>query len=370
MAITLVCRRATPRRRKVYVRVISEPETRQLVSVPEAHEVVEQAYADYGREGNVTADPALALMIVPMEVPSICSAKGSFIASRGIWGVRMGMQMGNYYSTVHDTSSGRILGLVDETWLSRRRVGTTAAVAAKYLARKDSTTVAMIGAGQLMEEVYLCMPHAFPNATFRIASRTFEGAARFVDRLGTGDRPSLAAMRSAAEAVDGADIVVTITVAKEPMIYPGMLKPGATVLSMGGAPEVDFSVLPEFDRMFVDELSYALFRGDLAVWVNDGRISVEDLTAKIAADIGKVVCGDVVGRRSNDERILAVIQGMAVCDLAMAAFCIEKAARNGMGAVVQNIAQSRGRTPPKGNPPALHIAQELAKSLARAHPRG
>lgn len=352
------------------MRVISEPETRQLVSVADAHAVIEQAYADYGRDGAVTADPALALMIVPHEVPSICSAKGSFLTRRGLWGVRMGMQMGNYYSTVHDTTSGRILGLVDETWLSRRRVGTTAAVAAKHLAHKNVRTVGLIGAGQLMEEVYLCMPHVFPNATYRIASRTHEGASRFAERLGTRGRPALKPVASAAEAIDGADVVATITVAKAPMVLPGMLKAGATMLSMGGAPEVDFRVLPEFGRVFVDELSYALFRGDFATWVNGGHISAGELTKRVDGNIGEVVCGAVKGRESDSQRVLAVIQGMAVCDLAMAAFCIEKAANSGMGTVVESIAQFPGRTPPQGNPPALHIARELAESRAAASRRG
>lgn len=350
------------------MRVISEPETRKLVSVADAHAVVEQAYADYGRQKAVTSDPALALMIVPHEVPSICSAKGSFLANRRIWGVRMGMQMANYYSTVHDTASGKILGLVDETWLSRRRVGTTAAVAAKYLARPDSRVIALIGAGQLMEEVYLCMPHVFGNADYRIASRTYEGASRFADRLETADRPRLTAMRSAAEAVEDADIVVAITVAKKAMILPGMLKPGATMLSMGGAPEVDFRVLAEMNRVYVDEFGYALFRGDFATWVNNGDITAEDLEKKVDANIGEVVAGLKKGRLSPEDRILAVIQGMAVCDLAMAAFCIDKAARSGIGTVVDSIAQSAGRHPPKDNPPALHIAQELKRS--RGHGTG
>jgi ornithine cyclodeaminase/alanine dehydrogenase-like protein (mu-crystallin family) len=279
------------------------------------------------------------------------------------------MQMGNYYSTVHDTTSGKILGLVDETWLSRRRVGTTASVAAKHLAHQNVHKIGLIGAGQLMEEVYLCMQHVFPKASYRIASRTYEGAARFAGRLGGSERSELKAVDNAAKAIEDADIVVTITVAKEPMVLPGMLKPGATMLSMGGAPEVDFRVLPEFTRVFVDELSYALFRGDLATWVNGGHISVDDMKNRVTANIGEVVCGAVKGRETDSERILAVIQGMAVCDLAMAAFCIEKAARSGMGTVVESIAQSAGRTPPKGNPPALHIAQELAKSRTAANRR-
>jgi ornithine cyclodeaminase/alanine dehydrogenase-like protein (mu-crystallin family) len=347
------------------MRIISEPETRTLVSVEEAHQVVTEAYADYGRERDVTSDPPLSLMVVPHTVPSICSAKGSFIARRKLWGVRMGMQMANYYTSVHDTESGRVLGLVDETWMTRRRVGTTAAVAARHLARADSKLIAMIGAGQLMEEVYFCMPHVFPAARFRISSRTYEGAKAFAARLGTPDRPPLTAVHSAAEAVDGADLVVSITVADEPMILPGMLKEGATVLSMGGAPEVAFGVLAEIDRLIVDEFQYALFRGDFAAWVNDGHISPAALRQRLDADIGEVVLGSKPGRQSPRERILAVIQGMAVCDLAMAAFCLEKAARLNIGTVADNIAQSRGRMPPEGNPHAARIASGLKQSRRR-----
>jgi ornithine cyclodeaminase/alanine dehydrogenase-like protein (mu-crystallin family) len=347
------------------MRVITEAETRQLMSVAEAHAVIEEAYADYGREGNVTAEPSTALMVIPHEVPSICSTKGSFLTRRGLWGVRMGMQTGNFYSAVLDSASGRMLGLVEETWLARRRVGSTAAVAAKHLARRDSKIIALIGAGQLMEETYLCMPHAFPDASYRVASRTLEGAEKFAQRLGTPGRPPLTAVASAADAIDGADIVVSITLARAPMILPGMLKTGATVLSMGGSPEVDFRVLPEFNRLVVDEMDYALYRGDFACWVNAGLIKADALRKKVDANIGEVVLGSKKIRTADTDRILAVIQGMAVCDLAMAAYCIEKGAREGIGSVVTSLANSPGRTPPRRNGAAAHIAQELQKSKSR-----
>ncbi len=348
------------------MQVLTEAQTRALVSAAEANAVVEEAYADYGREGDVTADPPMALMVVPHEVPSICSTKGSFLTRRGLFGVRIGMQNGNHYSTVHDSHSAKILGLVDETWLARRRVGATAAVAAKHLANPDAKVIGLIGAGQLMEEVYLCMPEIFPRAEYRIASRTFEGAQAFAQRLGIAGRPALRAVPSAAAAVDGADVVVTITIAQEPMIFAGMLKPGATVLSMGGAPEVDFSVLPEFDRVVVDEFDYAAFRGDFADWIKKGHITVEALRARVDANIGEVVAGLKNIRGTAGQRVLAVIQGMAVCDLAMAAFCIDKAARTGAGTFVPGIAGKPAPLAPQANSPASRIAAELKASRARS----
>ena len=347
------------------MRVLSEAQTRALVSAAEANGVIEAAYADYGREGNVTADPPMALMVVPHAMPSICATKGSFLTRRGLFGVRIGKQKGRHYSSVHDSRSGQILGLVDETWLSRRRVGATAAVAAKYLAKPGTQTIGLIGAGQLMAEAYHCLCKIYPQAAFRVAARSHGSAQAFVQRLGGTGRPALHAVADAAQALDGADLAVSITTAREPMILAGMLKPGATVLSMGGAPEVDFGVLPEFDRVVVDEFDYAVFRGDFADWIGKGHISIEALRARVDATIGEVVAGLKCVRSAADQRILAVIQGMAVCDLAMAAFCLDKAAAVGAGTVVPALDAGIEREPLPPLEDAARIAAELKAARAR-----
>jgi ornithine cyclodeaminase/alanine dehydrogenase-like protein (mu-crystallin family) len=347
------------------MRVLSEAQTRALISAAEAIAVIESAYADYGREGNVTADPPMALMVVPHAVPSICATKGSFLAGRGLFGVRIGMQKGRHYSTVHDSRSGRMLGLVEETWLARRRVGATAAVAARFLANPAPRIIGLIGAGQLMAEAYLCLAGLFPQAEFRVTSRSAEGAQAFAQKHATAGRPPLRAVPTAAAALDGADLVVSITTARAPMILAGMLKRGATVLSMGGAPEVDFGVLPEFDRVVVDEFDYAVFRGDFADWIAKGHTTVEALRARVDANIGEVVACLKQIRTAADQRILAVIQGMAVCDLAMAAFCLDKAAATGAGTVVPDLAGNDDAAPALPQETAARIAAELKAARAR-----
>ncbi|MEX2644190.1 MAG: hypothetical protein WD270_12095 [Acetobacterales bacterium] len=331
------------------MRVITTEEARRLATVEDSFATVEEAYRDYGRERRVLANPSAAVMIVPHEPPSLFIAKGAWSAAKGWAGARFGMQFGNYYNIVCESREGRILGLVEETWLTQRRVGVTAGVAAKHLAAPGVKTVALIGAGQLNSETYLTMPHVFPEARFRIASRSFDGAKRFADEFGRDGPAPLEPVESAEAAVDGADVVVTITLADTPPIRPGMLKKGATMLSMGGVEEVSFDCLPEFDRLIVDDIDYAMLRGDLATWVNAGRISRKDVEARIDADIGEVVIGAKPGRTSPDETILGIIQGMAVCDVAMAKMCIDKGADAGVGTVVESMAQSPGRKPPEAS---------------------
>ena len=344
------------------MRVLSEAETREILSVGDAFDVIEESFREYGRAGTVLANPSAAVMFVPHDPPSIFIDKMGMLPGASLAGIRFGMQFGTYYCIISDSRTGKAFGLVDVTWLYRRRVGITASVTAKYLARPDSRVVALIGAGQLNEEVYLTMPHALPEAEFRVSSRTFEGAQAFAERLATPDRPRLTAAATPEACADGADIVITITLGQAPMIRPGMLKPGSLMLSMGGVPEVAFELFDQFGYVVVDDLDYALLRGDFATWVNEGRISKEDQIDRIDANIGEVVLGTKRARESSDEIILGVIQGMVHCDLAAAKFCLDAAERRSMGTFVSSIAETVGRDPTKGAKSAAYVLEGLKTS--------
>ena len=168
----------------------------------------------------------------------------------------------------------------------------------------------------------------------RVVGRRRESGPEFAKAHGTEDLMVIA-RDSVEAAVRQADIVVTITKATEPFVEPGWLAPGAVLLSMGGCPEVAFEVLDETDRLIVDDLDYALAQGDLHAWVEAGRIDAASIKARIDADIGQVAVGDQPGRTDADQRILAVIQGMAICDLAMAKMVLDRANLEDVGQVVE-----------------------------------
>jgi alanine dehydrogenase len=344
------------------MRILSEADTRELLTVAASNDAIESSFAEYGRAGEVLANPSAAVMFVPHDPPSIFIDKMGMLPESNIAGIRFGMQFGCYYCILSDTRTGKAFGMVDVTWLYRRRVGSTGAVTAKYLARKDSKRIALIGAGQLNEEIYLTMADVFPDAEFRIASRTLEGAQAFADKLSSNQRPPLTAVDGTEACVKDADIVCTITLAQEPMIKPGMLKKGALMLSMGGVPEVAFECLDEFGYIVVDDLDYALLRGDLATWVNDGRLTQDELLARIDGNIGEVVAGKKRARENDEEIILGVIQGMVHCDLAAAKFCLDEAEKRGMGTVAEGIAASAGRDPAKGAKSASFVTDGLKRS--------
>jgi ornithine cyclodeaminase/alanine dehydrogenase-like protein (mu-crystallin family) len=124
-------------------------------------------------------------------------------------------------------------------------------------------------------------------------------------------------------AVRGADVIATITTSAARIVQSDWIKPGATVLSMGGGPEFDVGVWHNSAHRFVDDLDYALYQGDLSAWVKDGALTDAGISTSITG-IGEVANGRWAGRSGPDEGVLAVIQGLTALDLALAYRILQK----------------------------------------------
>ena len=315
------------------MRILGENEVRALATMEGGFRACEQAYRYYGERRDVLSHPSSAFLTLPRDKPAKCRLKGAHLASLGVAGVRLASP-GNYFCWVIDFESGAPIGLVAEDWLHRRRTATTGALVAQWLAGREVRTAGLIGTGRIADEFAATLQFAFDLADLRVASRTPSNAEAFVRRHSDGAGP-LRAVGGIREAVEGSEVVVTITTAKEPFIEPGWLAPGAVLLPMGGCPETQFGVLDEIDRVIVDDLDYAMVQGDLHAWIAAGHISVDGLTGRIDGDIGEVAIGALPGRTGPDERILAIIQGMAVCDVAMAKMVLDRAGEENVGQVVE-----------------------------------
>jgi ornithine cyclodeaminase len=104
---------------------------------------------------------------------------------------------------------------------------------------------------------------------------------------------------------------------------------------MGGEAEVQFDVLAEVNRFIVDDLEYALSRGDMRYWLNSGCVDDEIVSRRVDANIGEVIYGAKPGRVHSDDTVYAIIQGMSICDIAMSKAVLDNAAAAGVGQVVE-----------------------------------
>ncbi|MBI4184973.1 MAG: ornithine cyclodeaminase family protein [Proteobacteria bacterium] len=323
------------------LRIVGDADVRRLIDSREAVAIAEAVFRDYGRRRNRLSAPSAMTLKADEGAKPTFKIKGATVPGAGVSGFRLlskaqtpGSPAACNYVALYANATGRLEGLVDERWLGHLRTAATGATAAKLLARKGARTVALFGAGRIAAEIVPMLALAIPIAELRVHSRRAESTDAFVARFAGTAGFAVRAERSPERAVRGADVVVTLSEATEPLVRPGWLAEGALVCTMGSHNEVDFGVLAEAGRFIVDDLDYALEMGDVAAWVRKGAITAEAVAARVDADIGEVACGAKPGRTSETERILAIIQGMAMGDVAFAARVLEKARRQGLGNTV------------------------------------
>jgi ornithine cyclodeaminase len=155
----------------------------------------------------------------------------------------------------------------------------------------------------------------------RVWSRNPESARRFAEEAGEG----VETMASAREAVEGADLICTVTAATSPVLQGDWISPGAHVNAVGActpkARELDASAVAR-SRLFVDRRESALAEaGDFLLAQSEGAVT----DAHILGELGEVLEGRIPGRHSAEEITLFKSLGIAVEDLAAGRHAYSKA---------------------------------------------
>jgi ornithine cyclodeaminase len=169
----------------------------------------------------------------------------------------------------------------------------------------------------------------------RVSSRRAESSAAFVAELAPGVDFAMRAEPDGARAARDADLIITLTESPRPLVFAATVKPGAVVCSMGSYNEVDYGVLREAQRLVVDDAEFAAEMGDGAAWISQGHVSRQAFAKRIDALACEVVAGKKPGRLASSERVVALIQGMAIGDVAFAAHAMRQAESAGTGRVVE-----------------------------------
>ncbi len=135
---------------------------------------------------------------------------------------------------------------------------------------------------------------------------------------------NFAVTESVQEAVEDADIVITVTASREPLVRAAWLKPGATVIAVGSdgpdKQELDVDVLARADKIVADSIAQCLRLGEIHHAVERGAIAKE----KIYAELGEITAGLKPGRTSEDEIIVCDLTGVGVQDVAAASLVLER----------------------------------------------
>jgi ornithine cyclodeaminase len=175
-------------------------------------------------------------------------------------------------------ATGQLEAVVDFHLVTKWKTAGDSLYGARKLARPDSQKILLVGAGTVARSMIEAYGAAFPNAEFTVWNRSPEGAARMAE-----DIPGLNVAADLEAAVGEADIILTATMAKEPVIRGEWLRPGQHLDLIGAfrpdMREVDDAALQEA-RIFVDSFETTLDHiGELKIPLASGAIRREDVIA-------------------------------------------------------------------------------------------
>ena len=233
-----------------------------------------------------------------------------------------------------DGETGELVALVNASAITEVRTAAVSGVATRHLGREDARELAVLGAGVQARSHLRVMAAVRPFTRARIWSPTERNARRLADEAAGAVPFALDVARSAEEAVRGADVVVTATAAREPVLRRDWLGDGVHLNAVGSAfpdaRELDGSTVAAA-KLVVDRRESAENEaGDYLLAVADGSIGPDH----IHAELGDVVIGAAVGRVSRDEITVFKSLGIAVEDLAAADYVVRKAREQGVGTEV------------------------------------
>ncbi len=229
-----------------------------------------------------------------------------------------------------DPDTGALEAILDGRLITELRTAAVSAVSVDLLARPGAATLAIIGSGVQARSHLEALAQVRDLREVRVWSRRPPNAERFAREMAGTVRAPLATAASVAAAVRGADIVVTVTSAVEPVLRGEWLEPGMHLCVVGSSAaamrEVDAEAVARC-RVWVDsEEASDVEAGDILLAIAEGRITRDHVIGELGA-----VAGGAPGRRSTDEITMFKSLGLAVEDVATARLVVDRAKGRGIG---------------------------------------
>jgi ornithine cyclodeaminase/alanine dehydrogenase len=316
--------------------LLSLTDVKQCLSMAQAVAIVEQVFLAHGK-GKVVMPAKIKLDMTGLGIPNWMNAMPAYVEPAGLYGLKFAGGFVNNPSQhdlpyvmgsmmLFDPHTGVLVAVMEAEYITSMRTGATAGVAARYLARRDSSIVTFIGCGVQAGTSLEALDLVTELREIRAVDVNPEASERLVRQareMGIVGR----AVGGAQEAVEGADIIVVATTAAGPQVMKDWVKPGAFVAKLGSYQELDDALTLSADKLIVDHREQAEHKGELAHLFEGGRITQED----VYSEIGDVVAAVLPGREHDDEIIIAAMIGMGTEDVGVGAAVLRRARELGLG---------------------------------------
>ena len=231
--------------------------------------------------------------------------------------------------------TGELRAMMNASAITAIRTAAVSAVATRVLARADANDLAIIGAGVQAHSHLEAMTTVRSIRRARVAARRFENAQAFAREMQAKITFPIEAVPTPEAAVRDADLIVTVTTSRDPVIKREWISAGVHINAIGtfspSAREVDTETMAAAS-LFVDRRESALNEaGDYLIAARESAIGPDH----IKAELGEVLIGAHQGRTSPAEITLFKSLGLAIEDLAAASLAYRKAQQQAVGSWIE-----------------------------------
>lgn len=227
-----------------------------------------------------------------------------------------GLPSGNGLLLVLSSETGEVVAMLhDEMVLTDVRTGIGGAIASRTLARTGSRTALVIGTGSQARHQIEAHAALLPNLSFQVWGRNPAKRDKLIADM--AELVTITPVQELDGAARAADIIVTATGAKSPVLQSDCVQPGTHITAAGadapGKQELEVSLVARADILAVDLISQCVDHGEVSHAVSKGLVNTDDLQ-----EIGAILNGEGL-RRANEVQItIADLTGIAAQDIAMA----------------------------------------------------
>jgi ectoine utilization protein EutC len=318
---------------------LNETEVRAAVSMPEAIEAMEKAFAAYCKK-EATVPPVMHLDVPPRggEV----HVKSGYVHSSPDYVIKIaagfydnkkdGLPIGSGMMLVFSAHTGFPEAiLMDNAYLTDLRTAAAGAVAAKYMALPEVDQVAVIGAGGQGRFQIQALQHVRSFQKVLVFDHHDGNVKRYMEDMRQKISAEIYPASSVEEAVKGSRIVITTTPSQQPFLKASWIEPGTHITAMGSdgshKQELFSDVLLRADRIIADSISQCIQIGEIHHAIKAGLLQESD----IDGEMGDVILGRVKGRERPDEITVCDLTGVGVQDAFIAALAYQKAKEQSLG---------------------------------------
>jgi alanine dehydrogenase len=316
------------------VLILREADIAELVTVPDMVEALEVAFHDQG-SGQASNEPRRR---VRAPGGGALNLLGAALPGQGVIGFKAYTSFRpkvRFMVSLYDRNDGRLLALIEADRLGQLRTGAASGLATRHMARQappgGGFVVACYGAGHQARTQVEAVCAVRPVTCLRVYSPTPAGRESFAEEMTAAlGIPAEAAPTGEAAAAD-ADIIITATTSREPVLRAAWLAPGVHINAVGAnmlaRRELDDSVVRWAGRIAVDSIEQAKLEAtDLIAPWERGMLYWEKLI-----ELRQIVAGHLPGRVNDSEITIFKSLGIGLEDVAAGALAYRKALEAGVG---------------------------------------